>query len=241
MDAPPTAPKVAWITGAAGGLGRVLAHAFAAHGWQVAAGYHHKPFLSEQENIWPVAVDVTRRTAVDDALQLILERWSRLDLLVNNAGLAADHPLWQLPEADWDAVLDVNLKGAFLCSQAALRPMLRQRDGQIINIASSSGRSGQRGQAHYAAAKAGLFGLTTALAREVGSRNIRINAVLPGVLPTPMTAALDPATLAAFAAANTLGRINSPEEVARFIVFLASLQNVSGQLFQLDSRIAPWS
>ena len=119
--------------------------------------------------------------------------------------------------------------------------MLRQRHGHIINVSSYSGRVGARGQTNYAAAKAGLLGLTQSLAREVGSRNVRVNAVLPGVLPTAMTAALGPETQAAFAAANALGRINSIAEVARFIVFLATLENVSGQLFQLDSRIARWT
>jgi 3-oxoacyl-[acyl-carrier protein] reductase len=119
--------------------------------------------------------------------------------------------------------------------------MLKQRDGHIINISSWSARVGGRGQSNYAAAKAGLLGLTTSLAKEVGSRNVRVNAVLPGVLGTKMTAHLTPEQLAEYASANVLGRINSIEEVAHFVVFLASLRNVSGQIFQLDSRIARWS
>jgi 3-oxoacyl-[acyl-carrier protein] reductase len=146
-----------------------------------------------------------------------------------------------MAETAWQRVLDVNLKGAFLCSQAVCRRMIKQRDGHIINISSSSGRAGQRGQANYAAAKAGLFGLTTSLAREVGSRNVRVNAVLPGVLPTKMTAKRSEAEMQEFAEANALGRINSLDEVARFVAFLAGTKNISGQLFQLDSRIAPWT
>jgi 3-oxoacyl-[acyl-carrier protein] reductase len=119
--------------------------------------------------------------------------------------------------------------------------MLKQRDGHIINISSFSARCGPAGQANYAAAKAGLIGLTTSLAREAGSRNIRVNAVLPGVLPTPMTAGLSEARLRELAAANGLGRLNSAAEVARFIAFLATTQNISGQLFQLDSRIGRWT
>jgi 3-oxoacyl-[acyl-carrier protein] reductase len=119
--------------------------------------------------------------------------------------------------------------------------MLRQRDGHIINIASFAGRAGAGGQSNYAAAKAGLLGLTQSLAREVGSCNVRVNAVLPGVLPTPMTARLTPGQWAALTGANVLGRINSLSEVARFLVFLAGMKNVSGQVFQLDSRIAPWT
>jgi 3-oxoacyl-[acyl-carrier protein] reductase len=119
--------------------------------------------------------------------------------------------------------------------------MIRARDGHIINISSWSGRGGAAGQADYAAAKAGLLGLTAAQAREVGPRNVRVNAVLPGVLPTPMTNRLSREQREAFARANTLGRLNDPEEVARFVAFLAAMRNVSGQLFQLDSRIGPWT
>ena len=237
----PPLQKVALITGAAGGLGRVLVDEFAAQGWHVLAGCHRTPGAAGMDPVWRLLLDVTNRLSVEGAVGEILKRWGRLDVLVNNAGLTADHLSWQLKEEDWDSVLDVNLKGAFLCSQAALRPMMRQREGHIINIASFSGLCGQRGQANYAAAKAGLLGLTTSLAKEVGSRNVRVNAVLPGILPTPMTAHLSEEALAEFAAANALGRINSLEEVARCIVFLASLQNVSGQLFQLDSRIGPWT
>jgi 3-oxoacyl-[acyl-carrier protein] reductase len=118
--------------------------------------------------------------------------------------------------------------------------MLKQRDGHILNLASFAARAGAAGQANYAAAKAALIGLTVSLAREMGARNVRVNAVLPGVLPTPMTAPLPPQQLAAFAAANALGRLNSVEEVARFIAFLAATHHISGQVFQLDSRIGRW-
>ena len=119
--------------------------------------------------------------------------------------------------------------------------MIRQRDGHIINVSSWAGRCGARGQANYAAAKAGLLGLTAALAKEVGAHNVRVNAVLPGVLPTPMTAKLNEKQLQELVAANALGRINSVAEVARFIAFLATTKNLSGQVFQLDSRIAGWT
>jgi 3-oxoacyl-[acyl-carrier protein] reductase len=186
-------------------------------------------------------LDVTNSSAASRAVEQATEHWGRIDALLNNAGVTDDQPSWQLTEEAWDRVLAVNLKGAFICSQAVSRPMIRQRDGHIINISSFSGRVGQRGQANYAAAKAGLFGLTSSLARELGSRNVRVNAVLPGVLPTKMTARLPEADLQQFAAANALGRINSLDEVARFIAFLASTQNISGQLLQLDSRIGSWT
>lgn len=160
---------------------------------------------------------------------------------MNNAGVTADQPAWQISDADWDRVIAVNLKGAFLCSREVLPVMLRQQDGHIINIASFSARQGTRGQANYAAAKAGLIGLTESLAREVGGDNVRVNAVLPGVMRTGMTARLTEVQLTELASANLLGRLNSIEEVAGFVAFLASLRNVSGQLFQLDSRISRWT
>jgi 3-oxoacyl-[acyl-carrier protein] reductase len=233
-------PGVVLITGAAGGLGMGLVSEFAAQGWRVAAGFHRRQVRAGAGSILPVSLDVTSRAKIQSAVNQVLTTWGRIDVLVNNAGIAADRPLWQIDEAEWDRVLEVTLRGAFLCAQAVLRSMLKQRDGHIINVSSFSGRVGARGQASYVAAKAGLLGFTQSLAREAGSRNVRVNAVLPGVLPTGMTAALSASILATFAAANALGRINQISEVARVIAFLATLQNVSGQVFQLDSRIAPW-
>lgn len=229
------------VSGAGGGLGSALVAEFAAKGWSVAAGFHSTPPPAENERILNVACDVTSAATITAAVDEVVSLWGRIDVLVNNAGLTDDQASWQIDETAWQCVLDVNLKGAFLCSQAVCRRMIKQRDGHIINISSFSGRAGQRGQANYAAAKAGLFGLTASLAQEVGSRNVRVNAVLPGVLPTRMTAKLSEAELQQFAEANALGRINSLDEVARFIVFLASTKNISGQVFQLDSRIAPWT
>ncbi len=238
----PAQQRVVLVTGAAGGLGRALVSEFIAQGWRVAAGWHREPFPEpESATLWPVPLDVTNRAQTEDVMDEIMQRWGRLDALICNAGLTADGPLALMSDDDWDRVLEVNLKGAFHCSRAALRPMIAQRDGHIVHLSSFSGRAGARGQANYAAAKAGLLGLTQSLAREAGSRNIRVNAVLPGVLPTRMTAGLDPVTMAGFAKANALDRINTLDEVARFIAFLTSTQNISGQIFQLDSRIAPWT
>lgn len=237
----PSAPRVVLITGASGGLGRALVAEFLAQGWCVAAGYHSENVHQSGDLLLPLPLDVTSREAVQSGVAQVLSRWPRLDLLINNAGNTADNLSWQLTDEDWQRVLDVHLKGAFLCAQAALRPMLKQRDGHILNLASFSARTGNRGQANYAAAKAALIGLTTSLAKEVGSRNVRVNALLPGVLPTPMTAGLTPKQLEAFAEANALGRLNELDEVARFAVFLAGTRNISGQCFQLDSRIARWT
>lgn len=233
--------RVALITGASGGLGRALVAEFLAQGWRVAAGYHRENAHTESQALLPLPLDVTSRTAAQAAAAQILSRWERVDLLINNAGTTTDKLSWQLTDDDWQRVLDANLKGAFLCAQAVLRPMLKQRDGHILNISSFSGRTGNSGQANYSAAKAALLGLTTSLAKEVGARNVRVNALLPGVLPTPMTAALSPEQLAEFAGANALGRLNDLSEVARFAAYLATTQNISGQVFQLDSRIARWT
>ena len=241
MSQPSNSLPVAWITGAAGGLGQALVAAFAGQGWRVAATHHRAAAHPESENLWSLACDVTDRAQVNEVAEKILARWGRLDVLVNNAGVTADGLSWQLTEAQWDQVLAVNLDGAFLCSQAVTRPMIRQRDGQIINVASYAARSGRAGQSNYAAAKAGLIGLTEALAHELGSRNVRVNAILPGVLPTAMTAKLSAAQLAELTAANALGRLNDVTEVAQFVTALASLRNVSGQVFQLDSRVGRWT
>lgn len=232
------ATRAVLITGAAGGLGSTLVDAFALAGWRVAAGTHRNPLRTTEADVLPLPLDVTRADSVATAVSTVLDRWGRLDVLVNNAGIARDHLVPRMTESEWQQVLDVNLKGAFLCSQAVLPAMIRQRDGHILNLASFSGRVGRLGAANYSAAKAGLVGLTQSLAREVGPHNIRVNAVSPGFLPTPLLGALSAADLARHAADNALGRINEFDEVARFLVFLAGMRNVSGQVFQLDSRIA---
>jgi 3-oxoacyl-[acyl-carrier protein] reductase len=231
---------VVLITGAAGGLGRGLVSAFAGRGWQVVAACHRLTPPWPGERIWTVLLDVTDRQATEQTVKSIMERFGRLDVLVNNAGITLDQPVWQLDEAAWQAVINVNLKGAFLCSQAVLPAMRQVCDGHVINIASQVGRRGMRGQASYAASKAGLLGLTQSLAKEEGCHNIRVNAVMPGLLPTGMTAHLAEWQMKTMIAANVLGRANSLDEVAGFVVFLAGMQSVSGQCFQLDSRVGSW-
>lgn len=237
---PASEVPVVLITGAAGGLGTALVGAFHAAGWQVIAGVHRSPLPWHSERIAPLPIDVTNAGAVAAAVEKFRTRWSRLDVLINNAGIALDGSLPSLTVADWDAVMDVNLKGAFLCARAFLPEMVARRAGHILNIASYGGRVGRVGQVNYAASKAGLLGLTLALAREVGPDGVQVNAVLPGFLRTPMVGALTEHQLAQHAAMNTLGRLNDLGEVARFVVGVAAMRNVSGQLFQLDSRIVPW-
>jgi 3-oxoacyl-[acyl-carrier protein] reductase len=165
-----------------------------------------------------------------------------LDLLVNHAGIIEDSRLASMDAGSFARVLEVNLGGAFRCSQRALRPMLRARAGHIVNIGSFSALSGPAGQANYAAAKAGMIGLSQSLAKEAGSRGVRANTILPGFLKTKMTAGVRPEVEQRALEAHALGRFNTPEDAARFIVFLhLHMPNVSGQVFQLDSRIRRWT
>ncbi len=233
--------RVALITGAGGGLGRAFVREFLAQDWTVVAACHSSPADFPVEPSAVLRFDVSSRLGVRAATKTIVEKFGRIDLLINNAGITADGSSWQITDEAWAKVFNVNLKGAFLCSQAVLPSMLAQRDGQIINISSFAARRGHRGQASYVAAKAGLIGLTESLAWEAGPQNVRVNAILPGILPTPMTAQLTGDQLKELAGENALGRINELEEVARFAAFLATLKNVSGQIFQLDSRIARWT
>ncbi len=166
----------------------------------------------------------------------------RLDLLVSCAGLTLDHTLATMSEEDFDRVLQANLTGAFRTARAALAHMFRQRIGHIVFIGSFSALSGPAGQANYAAAKAGLIGLSHSLAREYGTRHIRVNCILPGFMETKMTASLSDEIRARFKEAHTLRRFNTPLEVARFIRFLhLEMPHTSGQVFNLDSRVHRWS
>ncbi|MCP5517403.1 MAG: SDR family oxidoreductase [Verrucomicrobiales bacterium] len=235
----PEAP-VALITGAAGGLGSALIREFDARGHRVVAAWHSHPPASVPEGGRALRMDVGDGEAVDAGFASVAAVEGRLDVLVNNAGLTADAALWQVEDAIWEQVMQVNLGGAFRCSRSAARSMSPPDGGHIINISSLSGCVGARGQTHYAAAKAGLLGLTQSLAAELGPRNIRVNAVLPGFLETPMTAGLPAAERERFRCRNVLGRTGSVAEVARFVVFLAGMQDVSGQVFALDSRLRRW-
>lgn len=234
--------KVVWITGAAGGLGRALTLAFARQGWRVAAATHREHLdIPESDGILQTVIPVDDREKITQGVGDIIQRWGAIDVLINNAGITGDCLLARMHEHDWDTVFRVNLKGAFLCAQAALKTMVPRRSGHIINISSHAAKTGAPGQCNYAAAKAGIVGLTQSLAREVGPSNIQVNAIFPGVLPTGMTRKLPSGLLDDFAKANVLERLNDPDEVARFIVFVAGMKNISGQVLQLDSRIGRWT
>jgi 3-oxoacyl-[acyl-carrier protein] reductase len=183
---------------------------------------------------------VTENASVKAMVDTTIEQFGKVDILVNNAGITRDNLIMRMSEDDWDAVLDINLKGAFTCSQAVIRPMMKQRYGRIINISSVSGVVGQAGQANYSSSKAGLLGLTKALAKEVGSRNITVNAVAPGFIETRLTVNL-PQEIRDFSLKLTpLGRFGSPEDIASAVAFLASddASFITGATLQVDGGMA---
>ena len=224
------APQVALVTGASRGIGRAVAAGLAARGYRVvgtatsAAGA-----AAIGETLAPhggrgIALDVTDAPALDAALDAIVKHDGGLHVLVNNAGITRDQLSMRMKDEDWDAVLDTNLKAVFRACRAAIRPMMKQRYGRIVNITSVVGASGNAGQANYAAAKAGVAGMSRSLAREVGSRGITVNCVAPGFIATDMTEGLPEAQKAALLAQIPLGRLGTPEEIAEAVAFLAAPQ-----------------
>ena len=239
------ADKVALITGGSRGIGRAIALRLAASGASVAiCARGEEAARTVADEITALGLQSFAQAAdvsdADQAAQIVkatLERWGRLDILVNNAGITRDSLLMRMKEEDWDAVMATNLKGAFNCCKAAMRPMMKARGGRIINISSVVGISGNAGQANYAASKAGLLGLTKSLAKELGSRNITVNAVAPGFVPdTGMTGDLAEEAIEGLTAQIPLGRFGSVEDVAHAVAFLASDGSayVTGQVLAVD-------
>jgi 3-oxoacyl-[acyl-carrier protein] reductase len=222
--------RIALVTGASRGIGRACALALARDGATVALAARSQDKLAGAvEEIEAAggraaafAVDIASEESIKAAAKAVLERLGKVEILVNNAGITRDVLMLRMKRADWDDVLATNLTGAFLLTQAVLSPMLKNRWGRIINISSVVGRTGQAGQANYAASKAGLIGFTRAMAREVASRGITVNAVAPGYIETSMTAALNEEQRKAMLAEIPLGRPGTDVEIAQSVAFLAS-------------------
>ncbi len=236
--------RIALVTGGANGIGKRIAEVLGEAGCKLAIWDIDRESLNafvaelQKKDIPAVGMvtDITNAEDVNSALGRIAEKWDPPDILVNNAGITRDGLLIRLSEADWDAVLSVNLKAAFMLTKACLRPMLKKRWGRIINIASVVGLMGNAGQANYAASKAGLIGLTMSAAREAASRNITVNAIAPGFIDTAMTKKLPDAVVEEFKKNIPLGRLGRPEDIARAAEFLASdaAGYVTGQVIRVD-------
>ncbi len=223
-----TTSQVALVTGASRGIGRAIAMALAAQGMKVIgtattdAGAAAIGEALAAQGGSGLKLDVTDGAALDAAIDGIVKQHGGLHVLVNNAGITRDTLSMRMKDDDWDAVIDTNLKAVFRASRAAIRPMMKQRYGRIVNITSVVGASGNPGQANYAAAKAGVAGMTRSLARELGSRGITVNCVAPGFIDTDMTHSLPEAQMAALLAQIPLGRLGQAEEIAHAVAFLAS-------------------
>ncbi|HEY6271392.1 MAG TPA: 3-oxoacyl-[acyl-carrier-protein] reductase [Terriglobales bacterium] len=222
--------RVALVTGASQGIGRACALALAAGGAQIALAARQEEKLAsvtkEIEARGGLAasfrMDVGNEEEVKNVVKAAIERFGKIDILVNNAGITKDMLLLRMKRADWDSVIQTNLSGAFFCTQAVTSGMLRQRWGRVINITSVFGETGQAGQANYSASKAGLIGFTKAVARELASRNITVNAVAPGYIETAMTEGLTPELKAKANEMIPLGRAGTDLDVAHAVAFLAS-------------------
>ncbi len=236
--------RVALVTGASQGIGHACALALAREGATVAVAARNQPKLdelvaritSEGGQAAALAMDVSDEEQIKSAIKQALAQLGKIDILVNNAGVTRDQLVLRMKRSDWDAVLNTNLTSAYLCIQQVMPSMLKQRWGRIINITSVFGQMGQAGQANYAASKAGLIGLTMAIAREVASRTITCNAVAPGFIETGMTAALSEEFRQNALKAIPLGRVGSPEDVANAVRFLASdeASYITGQVLGVN-------
>ncbi|MEX0750273.1 MAG: 3-oxoacyl-[acyl-carrier-protein] reductase [Dehalococcoidia bacterium] len=238
--------KTALVTGGSRGIGRAVSLALAAHGANVAINYALNTAAAEETareigegRAITLAGDVSDSATAARLIEGTVAAFGRIDILVNNAGVTADDLILRMSEDAWDRVIDTNLKGAFALTKAALRPMVRQRWGRIISISSVAGIVGNAGQANYSAAKAGMIGLTKAIAKEVASRNITANVIAPGFIDTEMTANLTDAQREEITRMVAVGRTGTPADVAPAAVFLASEEAayVTGHVLTVDGGL----
>jgi 3-oxoacyl-[acyl-carrier protein] reductase len=241
--------KVAIVTGGSRGIGRAIALEFAVRGAAVVVNYNKSPEAAEEvvKKIQSAGgkaasykADVSDFNQAEALVKFAVEIFGDLSILVNNAGITRDQLIMMMPEADWDVVINTNLKSSFNCSKAAVKHMLRKRTGRIINMASVAGQMGNAGQTNYSASKAGQIGFTKALAREVAARNITVNAIAPGFVDTEILDGMTPETLAAALKMVPLARKGKPEEIAYAAAFLASDEAayITGQVLGVDGGMA---
>jgi 3-oxoacyl-[acyl-carrier protein] reductase len=242
------ANQVAVVTGAGRGIGQSIALKLAAAGADIACVDLKLEFCAETvqkvealgRKAWPFAANVSDAASVDAAVEGILAATTKVDILVNNAGITKDGLLMRMSEADWDAVLDINLKGTFLFTKAFSRSFLKQRSGRIVNIASVIGIMGNAGQCNYGASKAGVIGFTKSVARELASRGVTVNAIAPGFIETAMTAKISPEAREGLLKQIPLGTLGQPDDVADAVLFFASpsARYITGQVLPVDGGMA---
>ncbi len=237
--------KVSLVTGASRGIGKVIALKLSSLGSKVVVNYREKEaeadsvveaIKSQGGEAIAIKADVTDSEAVKAMVQQVIDKWGKVDILVNNAGINRDTLLLRMPDSAWDDVINTNLRGAYLCTKLVLRSMIRQSRGRIINISSVAGLLGNVGQSNYAASKGGLIAFTKSVAREIGSRNITVNAVAPGFITTEMTEKLPQERKDAILKMIPLQRFGKPEDVAELVAFLASdgAGYITGQVISID-------
>lgn len=237
--------RVAIITGGSRGIGRAIAELLASRGadlviadYQIDLANSTASEIAEQtgQKVIAVEVDVSKLELAQRMSKVVVDEFGKIDILVNNAGITRDDLLMRMKEKDWDDVININLKGAWNCSKAVIRPMMKKRYGRIVNISSVSGQAGQAGQTNYSASKAGLIGFTKAMAREVATRGIAVNAVAPGFIPTALTNELPGELKDYIISATPMGRMGTPEEIAFAVAFLASdeASYITGQVLGVD-------
>ena len=236
--------KIALVTGASRGIGSAIAHNLSKAGAKIvlisrsidALKSVESEIKSNDGDAISIVADVSNLESFTDAVNQVVEMWGTVDILINNAGITRDNIIMRLKEEDWDAVIDINLKGCFNGIKAVTRPMMKARYGRIVNITSVIGLMGNSGQSNYAASKAGILGLTKSIAKELGSRNITVNAIAPGYIQTEMTDNLDKTSKDNLMQSIPLQRLGQPQEIANLVCFLASDEAayITGQTLNVD-------